>query len=361
MNKMQNSAKIALMLVTWLFWKVRQAFTRFSNQEPQTICVLYLSGMGDILCDTFFFVSLRKRFPSAKLSACFPTAFCQLQQNYFAFDHYIPHRSYLQTLRQLWKLNPDLIIIPGWLLKNSILAIFSNAKAILGYVNDLSFSNHLLNSFYLEAAGIRAARYHQNMKSCHLSQRPAAICAALGIDQLHLEDLEIDRHKAAGNYAVFHAGARFEGRRWPQERFAKIAGWLLECNHVDQVYLIGDNDDKQINMKIKGYNCHPDIIDKAGELNLQASYELIASAKVFIGNDSGPMHIAALAGVPTLGLLGPNFPHISGPLGKQSRVLFHKFPCSGCDQRSCDYAYRCITAISEEEVMQTLSEMLVLS
>jgi len=78
---------------------------------------------------------------------------------------------------------------------------------------------------------------------------------------------------------------------------------------------------------------------------------------LFVGNDSGPMHIAALAGVPTLGLLGPNFPHISGPLGSQSWYIFHKFPCSGCNQRGCDFSYRCINAITMDEVMGVLKEM----
>ncbi|NLO12235.1 MAG: glycosyltransferase family 9 protein [Candidatus Cloacimonetes bacterium] len=357
MNKTSPIIKKSLMILTWLIWKVRQAFTRFGTREPKRVCVLYICGMGDILCDTFFFEELRQKWPQAELSACFPAAFCELQENYFAFDTYIPHRGYWQTLIQLWKLRADLIIIPGWLLKNSILAIFSNAKAILGYINDLSFSNRLLNSFTLEAAGIAVHRYQQDMRQCHLSQRPAAIAAALDMPQFDPQALEPKRHQPAQDYAVFHAGARFEGRRWPEDRFAAVADWLLESGRVKKVYLIGDKDDIRINRRIRSFAKSKEIVDKAGKLSLQESYLLIAKARLFVGNDSGPMHIAALAGVPTLGLMGPSYPQISGPLGKQSRAAFHEFECSGCDQRGCNYKYRCIKAITIPEVQDIINEM----
>jgi len=357
MTDARNALKIAVMLITWMLWRIRQAFTKFTDHEPQKVCVLYLSGMGDILCDSFFFRQLRERWPQASLNACFPAAFVELQKRYFRFDHYIAHQDYGSTLKALWKLDCDLLIIPGWLTRNSLLAIFSNARAIIGYVNDLSFSNRYLNSFTLEAAGIKVKRFRQDMRLCHLAQRPAAICAALGIPPLEVEGLVVPRLKPAQSYAVFHAGARFPGRRWREDGFTKVAEWLLAKGYVEKVYLIGDQADKAINLKIRAFSKSKAITDKAGSMNLVESFELISGAKLFVGNDSGPMHIAALAGVPTLGLLGPNFPHISGPLGSQSWYIFHKFPCSGCNQRGCDFSYRCINAITMDEVMGVLKEM----
>ena len=357
MSEARNYLKIMVMPLVWLLWKIRQAFTRFSNLEPKNICVLYLSGMGDILCDSFFFRELRARYPQAVLTACFPAPFCDLQRNYFQFDKYIAHQDYWTTLKELWKLNCDLIIIPGWLTRNSILAILSNARAIIGYVNDLSFTNRYLNSFTLEAAGIRVNRFRQDMRLCHLAQRPAAISAALGIPHLEVTSLSIPRLKEARNYAVFHAGARFPGRRWKEDNFCKVAEWLLQSAYVDTVYLIGDEADKAINLRIRAFSKSKAIIDKAGGMSLVESFELISAARFFLGNDSGPMHISALAGVPTLGLLGPNFPHISGPLGTQSRWIFHEFPCSGCNQRTCAYGYRCINAITVEETLQAIKQM----
>lgn len=355
--KINNRGKILLMYLTWFFWKVRQAFTHITDKEPKRVCVLYLSGLGDIVCDTLFFETLREKWPKAKLSACFPAAFCDVQKEFFAFDHYIPHHSSWLTLKRLWSLKADLIILPGWLMRNSLLAIFSNAKAIIGYVNDLSFSNRYLNSFTLELAGIQAKRCVQDMRSCHLAQRPMAISVALGLRTYDIENLEIPRMKEYLNHAVFHAGARFEGRRYSEESFARVAEYLIDRGLVHTVYLIGGNEDRPINLRIKSHSNLRTIVDKSG-ISLRQSFELIRTAKVFVGNDSGPMHLAALSGVPTLGLMGPNFPHISGPLGKQSRYLFHEFECSGCNQRDCDYNYRCIKAITTQEVLEALDEMM---
>jgi ADP-heptose:LPS heptosyltransferase len=357
MIKLRNTLKIALMRAVWLLYKLRRATTPVKDEEPHGICVLYLSGMGDILCATFFFRQLRERFPKAVISACLPAGFIGLQKEYFRFDEYIAHKSYFTTLRKIRKLKPDLIILPGWLLRNSILALLSNAKAILGYINDLSFTDRYLNRFKLEAVGMEIGESWIDMRSCHLSERPVLISERLGISPFKAKDADIPRMQEAEDHAVIHAGAHYPGRRWPQERFADIISQILESGICGKAYLIGDDSDIQVNSNIIELVENPRVLDKAGKLALAQTRDLIARAKLFIGNDSGPMHIAALSGVPTIGLMGPNLPGISGPLGSNSRYLYHGFPCSGCDQRGCEYDYRCIKAITVPEVIAAVKEL----
>ena len=193
------------------------------------------------------------------------------------------------------------------------------------------------------------------MRLYHLAQRPAAISAALGIPHLEVTSLSIPRLKKRGT-ALFSMPGAVSRTSLEEDNFCKVAEWLLQSAYVDTVYLIGDEADKAINLRIRAFSKSKAIIDKA-VMSLVESFELISAARFFLGNDSGPMHISALAGVPTLGLLGPNFPHISGPLGTQSRWIFHEFPCSGCNQRTCDYGYRCINAITVEETLQAIKQM----
>ncbi|MFO8145680.1 MAG: glycosyltransferase family 9 protein [Candidatus Syntrophosphaera sp.] len=342
---------------TWLLYRLRKATKPVRESEPRGICVLYLSGMGDILCASFFFRQLRERFPEAILSACLPAGFIDLQKKYYKFDGYIAHRNYPDTLKKIRRLKPDLIIIPGWLLRNSVPALLSNAKAILGYINDLSFTNRYLNRFKLEAVGMEIEDSWIDMRSCHLSERPALISERLGIRPFKAENAAIPRMEKSAGHAVIHAGAHYPGRRWPQERFAEVIGHILGSGICGKVYLIGDSLDLQINARIIEIVGDPRVLDQAGKLSLEESQMLIATAKLFIGNDSGPMHIAALSGVPTIGLMGPNLPRISGPLGDNSRSLCHVFPCSGCDQRGCKYDYRCIKAITVSEVIAAVEEL----
>lgn len=357
MHRLRNMAKILGMLITWVIYRHKRS-NMPPMDNPRLICVLYLSGLGDILCDTFFYQKLREGYPHAKLMALLPSGVCEISGKYFDWDFCFSHSSYLKTLLLLRKIRPDLVIIPGWLLRNSILALFSRASSILGFINDLSFSNKYLNVFRMEAAGMEIPRVEVDTRRCHLTERPNGILQILGLPPVSAHDLVIPRLQPASSVCVIHAGARFPGRRWPVERFAKVIDHILQNGYADTVELIGDSFDAQINARIISRCHHTQVDNLAGKLSLVDSWKRIVSANLFIGNDSGPMHMAALAGVPTLGLMGPNFPHISGPLGKNSRWLFHEFPCTGCNQRDCDYSYRCINSIQEDEVFIVIKDMM---
>ncbi|MDP3113406.1 MAG: glycosyltransferase family 9 protein [Candidatus Cloacimonadaceae bacterium] len=358
MNELRSLIKIPLMLLTWMLYRVKQIITPLEKKDPQMILVLYLSGMGDILCASPFLKRLKDRFPHTELHGCLPVEFVNLQKDFFRFDKYIAHRNYHNTLKQINTGHYDMIIIPGWLMRNSVLALVSNARSIIGYINDLSFSNRYLNSFFLEAVGLKAEKKSQDMRTSHLSERANLILEHFGVSPIRSRDLQIERQFPAEDYTVIHAGAGFEGRRWPEKRFAKVINHLLDTKICAEVRLIGDGFDSDINRRILSILPGRNVIDHAGKINLYQSKEIISKAKLFIGNDSGPMHIAALCGIPSLGLLGPNFPHISGPLGTRSVSVWHIFPCSGCNQRGCAFGYRCMKSITAEEVITAINSLL---
>ncbi|MDZ4182709.1 MAG: glycosyltransferase family 9 protein, partial [Candidatus Cloacimonadaceae bacterium] len=281
-----------------------------------------------------------------------------LQRDFFLFDKYIAHHGYVDTLRQINHEGYDLIVIPGWLMRNSVLALLSNARSIIGYINDLSFTNRYLNSFSLEAVGLRVKPACQDMRSSHLSERANLILSHYGLEPVKANDVFITRQAEAQNYAVIHAGARFEGRRWPHSRFAEVISYLLDSCLCAEVHLIGDATDSAINLRIMDMVKSDKVTDHAGRIDLYQSKNLIAAAKLFVGNDSGPMHIAAMCGIPTLGILGPNFPQISGPLGIRSEFCWHEFPCTGCNQRGCAYGYRCIFSITASEAIAKINSLM---
>ena len=77
---------------------------------------------------------------------------------------------------------------------------------------------------------------------------------------------------------------------------------------------MGLNSEREINKEIKN-NMNSKITDLSGQTNLLETFALIDKCKLFISNDSGPMHIAAAQGVKTIGLFGPNLPIRFGPYG----------------------------------------------
>ncbi len=358
MSNIKLITKQFLMLLTFVVYLLRKLLAPISSKEPRKILVLYLSGIGDILCLTEFYLNLKKRYPDSTLYACLPSGYVDLQKSFFAFDSYISHIGYWDTLKKINNEHFDMVILPGWVLKDSILALLSNSKSIIGYINDLSFSNKFVNKFRLEAIGLRIPHIQKDMHHSHLSERPSAIADALHMQQVVAKEITIKRVAEIEDYVVFHASARIANKRWNPEHFVKVAIFLLDNRYCSCIYLIGDKYDKVVNDQIIHLAGSAQLINQAGKMNLLQTKDLIAKAKLFLGNDSGPMHIASLQGVPTLGLMGPYPPEICRPLGGNSRHVFHRFDCTGCNPGECNYDYRCMRAITPEEVITAIKSML---
>jgi ADP-heptose:LPS heptosyltransferase len=350
--------KMLMMLLTWLLYLVRKVSTHARNIKPRKVLVLYLSGIGDIICQTEFYKRLKRSYPDGEIWACLPAALVELQDSFFSFDGYIKHTSYKETISQINEQRFDLVILPGWVLKDSILALLSNTKAIIGFINDRSFSNRLVNSFRLEGVGIRVPYLMQNMRYTHLSERSAGIAKVLGFDTMKATEVSIERIAEPQDYVVFHASSQLLSKKWDPANFARVANHLLNNGFCDKIFLIGDKKERVLNEEIVSLAANKKLVNRSGELSLIQSKNLIAAAKLFLGNDSGPMHISALSGVPTLGLLGPYPPDIGRPLGVSSRFIFHSFPCNCCEPNHCGFAYRCMKAITVEEVIGACEDML---
>jgi len=71
-------------------------------------------------------------------------------------------------------------------------------------------------------------------------------------------------------------------------------------------------------------------------------------------NDTGPMHVAAAAGTPTVALFGSTSPTWTRPFGLGHEVIYHRTECSPCFQKSCPIGYLCLNAISTKEVLATV-------
>jgi len=129
---------------------------------------------------------------------------------------------------------------------------------------------------------------------------------------------------ASDNLVGIHAGSAGSSlsRRWPDDRFAELCDKLIKKYNV-KIVLVGSKGEKKINERIIKMANHKDcIFDFSGKLMLKELFALMKKLKLFIANDSGPMHIAAAMGVPTIGLFGPNLPERYGPFGKRNIGIY---------------------------------------
>jgi heptosyltransferase-2 len=93
-----------------------------------------------------------------------------------------------------------------------------------------------------------------------------------------------------------------------------------------------------------------ELVDLAGSTSLREALALISRCRVFVSNDSGLMHVAAALGVPTVAVFGSTNPVTTGPMGPRFSILRRPADCSPCYRETCPEDFRCMNAITAEDV-----------
>jgi ADP-heptose:LPS heptosyltransferase len=118
--------------------------------------------------------------------------------------------------------------------------------------------------------------------------------------------------------------ANWMGKAWPAERFALMAVQLMQKGQPfekGRLLILGGPDDRRSAEPLRRSLPRERWIDLTGQVDLLTAYACLKRARLFVGNDSGLMHLAAAAGVPTVGLFGPSDERLYAPWGEFSRVV----------------------------------------
>jgi len=112
-----------------------------------------------------------------------------------------------------------------------------------------------------------------------------------------------------------------DARKWPEDRYAALAGRLLRQLPGARVVCIGAADERAYVERIAGLVGSPRVFSTAGELSLREILTLFAEASLVVSNDSGPMHLACLVDAPIVGLFFGESPTLFAPIGSNVRVV----------------------------------------
>ncbi len=150
--------------------------------------------------------------------------------------------------------------------------------------------------------------------------------------------------------------ARWESKFWTVHGWARLADMLIREPGV-RVCFAGSPQDLPYITEITEKMLEKPTI-AAGRLDLSGAVALIEASDVYVGVDSGPMHIAAFAGTTVIALFGPTDPAKVGPYGTGRQVIQHPdLDCLSCRKRTCD-DHRCLDEITPEQVFaETLNAL----
>jgi ADP-heptose:LPS heptosyltransferase len=173
--------------------------------------------------------------------------------------------------------------------------------------------------------------------------------------QLEKADLFIVKNHLQ-KYAVFHCGARRVLRQWKLNNFASLAEYLKKQKGMDIVFT-GDRQDIKDIEEVRASLSFPSY-SIAGIFSLSEYAALVSKAALFVGNESGPLHIAAAAQIPVVGLFGPGVPVTFYPWGEKAAYVHHVLDCNPCDQIHCVRPdYTCMDMITIAEVVEKINNL----
>lgn len=214
-------------------------------------------------------------------------------------------------------------------------------------------------------------RFQRNKSNLHESQLSFQLLAPLGIytvpsldeiAQLYQLNAPLYRDdnifKKGIRYFILHPKSHGNGREWPIEHYIALVQLLAEHKNIGLLITGSQKEGAWLGEKFPQLFSTPNTINLCGKLTLEELMGLINRADGLIASGTGPLHISAALGKPTLGLFPPTAPiHPTrwGPIGAEAQVLCQQEPCSGCKNTE---ACLCMRAITPEQVMQGITSWL---
>jgi ADP-heptose:LPS heptosyltransferase len=167
---------------------------------------------------------------------------------------------------------------------------------------------------------------------------------------------------------IVHVGARIHFRRWPTAHFAEAIAAIATGEPRARVLVIAGPDEDTAAQVVAGARAQLSAAARASVLDprgwtLDELHALAARAALYIGCDTGPLHLAGTTRVPIVGLYGPTLPETWAPwrtaAARTVPLQIHGLPCRPCDQRVCEPGdFRCLTRITARDVADAALECL---
>ena len=300
----------------------------FNRKKPDSndissILVIQLWGIGESILTLPAVDALRKKFPKAELNVLVTSR---------NEDVYYNNKNINKTV----KINLNPFSILNFIIKNnqkydfvidmeeylnisSIISFFvgkrivgysHNARARL-YTSKVKYNDkqHAVQTF-LDLARVLNINYTiNNLPKLNFSKN----------DKRFVDKFLKNNNIKSNDFVVCVAPGAAESakaRMWPYERYAELCDEIASRYNAKIIFAGASNEAELIDEIQKNIENNSKTINAAGKITLNQLFYLIGKSNLFIGNDAGPMHIAAAQGVKTLGLFGPNLPLRFGPYGK---------------------------------------------
>ena len=346
----------------------REGPREFRPQEVRALGLFELTRMGDVLSALPAIRGLRRSLPEARFHLFVAAQWAALtaelmpEVEIHGLDASDSLPGLVRASALVRKAGLDLCISLSPANRNALLCLSSGSRMKLGYLRYANSFTPFLGDYPVEAFGLKLSRNASYSRE-NIYRRAVRILEALGVEMddpglpppARLGDSSSSTPAPPGRpYVVLHPFSGWEPRSWPLQSYAELAEAIPRELDMDVTLVYAPGERSATGPLLERF-------DRSESVRFFTSADLlrvggvIQGAAAFVGNDSGPLHLAAALGVPVIGLYGAAPPALTAPAVARGSMLYHQVECSPCDQRFCRMPERsCMSRIGVREVVKAL-------
>jgi heptosyltransferase-1 len=372
---------------SWTFYEVViYSYARMKSPlkiTPQKILIIRLSAIGDVARTLPALKVLRDKFPSAYIAWVVEENAQDILQGHPDLDRLFVFRRKKITegifklheakksfkeiasfLSEIRKEHFDMVLDFHGIFKSGMLGFLSGAQLRVGFSREHSKEcNHLFNNYHISLPTDAVNRIERNLNFLRFldidSNDHTPVIPITDEDRRYVDQFL----KEKGLYGkapliAIHPGTSKKTRykRWSSAAYAAVADTLIDKLHAQVIWTWGPGELETVQHIVKLMNHESVIASKTG--NLRQLAEIFRRCDLFLGSDSGPMHIASFVRTPVVVIYGPTDPVVNAPYEKNPHIVLRKdLNCSPCRNRDCT-SLQCMKMVKPDEVCDAVCRLL---
>lgn len=339
-------------------------------EELRHILIIRLSSLGDIVLTTPVLRLLRQHCPAARIDFLLKAEYQDVLRAHPCVDRLLlwdTRQSLWATLRTLRRTRYDVVLDLHRTLRSCLLYGGVAARRRLAY------GKRTLRRALLVHLGWNTLGAMTSVPELYAAPlRRLGISTPLPMLEMHLDTAS---HRAIEQYLArvlpegvgrpllaVAPGARWSTKRWPVDRFARVAEELAR-QHRASVVILGDARDVPLGRELR-QRLNVPVLDSVGQLSLMQTAALLQRCHLLLCNDSGLMHMATALRVPVVAIFGPTVQEFGFyPFQAQAQVVSQALPCRPCStkgSRRCPRGHHhCMQRLPSEQVLAAVQQMWV--
>ena len=342
--------------------------------ELSNILVIRLSSLGDVLMTIPAVRSIRERFPDAHISWLVegPVSEFLTCQDFIDEVIIFPRSNTMKGLktgnipragkalgpflRNMRKREYDLVVDFHGIAKSALFSIMAKRTKTIGFGDMFAKEkSHLFYHNKINGSDKRMHKVERNMLLAnylgYTNSVPNVILKTSDDAAVYVDNFFRETGNTPPLFAVNPFSSKgTDFKRWPMERYAELIARIHHELHEQTLILWGPGEEEAARQlkEMSGNSAY-----LACPTNIPQLFSLLGKVRIYIGGDTGVMHLAAAAGTQVIAIFGPTDFKINGPYGKGHTILREDVSCSPCKKKDCSDR-RCLVPITVDKVIESI-------